>query len=443
MKLIRINSKLFPNRYKKYTNHDLSFGVIGVENDEIKFFLDPRYIEFAEKAGLNFEPYENLPKNNVVLDPWEWSVGEFDSLRLKNYSFEFYEDYKIEAFFNDKIDLKVYENFTKEKKSSFLVSNFDNLKKPSLPFFIGSGEVYYDPNLTPLAYKGFLKSSLKCFDPFSSSDAILQEERIEGYKEFLKDDAKSWSLFLDFLYKNWKHISELEAVLEFNKIREIGKKELAFETILGGGENSAQIHGKPSAFKIKEGVCLIDAGVKINGFISDISRSVWLSDDLPSDEVKEAYTKVLKAHILFASFKGKPDDFDLIKKVSQSVDEIVSFRHALGHGLGMQSGKVHAFPSIAKKSVHYFKPGMIITNEPGFYVHGKFGIRIENIMQVKLEAGVMCFELLSFVPLEFSLIIDSMLTVSEKKWLKDYHEKCEKGFCSALKRKIEPFLSII
>ena len=91
MKLIRINSKLFPNRYKKYTNHDLSFGVIGIENDEIKFFLDPRYIEFAEKAGLNFEPYENLPKNNVVLDPWEWSVGEFDSLRLKNYSFEFYE----------------------------------------------------------------------------------------------------------------------------------------------------------------------------------------------------------------------------------------------------------------------------------------------------------------------------------------------------------------
>jgi methionine aminopeptidase len=443
VKLVKINSKLFPNRYKKYTNHDLSFGAVGIEGDEIKFFLDSRYFEFAKKVGLNFEPYENLPKKNVVLDPWEWSIGEFNSLALESYSFEFYEDYKIEHFFNDKIDLEVYENFAHENKLSFLVSHFDNIKKPSLPYFIGSGRVSCDSSLTPLAFNGFIKGCVKFFDPVRSSDSILPDGKVDDYKAFLKQDAQNWNVFLDYLYKNWQNIKESQAVLEFNKIREIGKNELAFETILGSGKNSAQIHGRPSNVAMNEGVCLIDAGVKINGFISDISRSVWLSDALPSDEIKEAYTKVLKAHILFASFKAKASDEGLIKEISKKVDEVVNFSHALGHGLGMKSGFVHAFPAISKKSSHFLRPGMIITNEPGFYVQNSFGVRIENIMMVKLEADIMFFEVLSYIPLEFSLIIDSMLTVSEKKWLKKYHEKCAEDSCGILKRKIEPFLSII
>ncbi len=157
--------------------------------------------------------------------------------------------------------------------------------------------------------------------------------------------------------------------------------EEAFTPIVSFGENTARIHTEPTQKKLKrEMPVLIDFGVKYKGVSTDITRSFWFGDS-PSEEylnVRKTVKKALKA----AENSIKPGvetsvAFEAAMRVLTSNHAEVSecLPHALGHGIGF---RVHQNPRMSAQSGQQFKPGQIITLEPGIYIPEKFGVRIEN-----------------------------------------------------------------
>ena len=114
----------------------------------------------------------------------------------------------------------------------------------------------------------------------------------------------------------------------------------------------------------------------------------------------------------------------------------MNYAHGTGHGVGYFLN-VHEGPhAISKKNNIYFKEGMIVSNEPGYYEKNKFGIRIENLIYVKRNKKKICFENLTMAPIDKDLIIQKNLNETEKKWLNNYHKTVYKNL-SKFMNKIE------
>jgi len=202
----------------------------------------------------------------------------------------------------------------------------------------------------------------------------------------------------------------------------------SFSTISGSGPNSAIIHYKASTKSnrtLKKGdLYLVDSGGQYSFGTTDVTRTISL--DNSSKYIKEIYTRVLKGHIAVSDYKIKKSsngsDVDLnarkpLKKIN------LDYPHGTGHGVGYFLN-VHEGPqSISKKSKVNLKPGMIISNEPGYYKEGYFGIRIENLIYVKKNK----FEELTMAPIEKELIKKKMLSDKEIAWLNKYHSTVKKN----------------
>jgi len=172
-----------------------------------------------------------------------------------------------------------------------------------------------------------------------------------------------------------------------------GCKE-AFESIVASGERSAMPHGRPTDRRIQKGdAVVIDMGAVVQGYHSDITRTVCLGE--PNDEKKKVYDTLQKAQE--AAYKavkpgaiGKEVDA-AARKVIQEAGYAEFFTHGLGHGIGLE---VHEGPSVRRASEQVLEPGMVITVEPGIYLPGKFGMRLEDDVLVT-DNG---YELLSTLP---------------------------------------------
>ncbi len=171
--------------------------------------------------------------------------------------------------------------------------------------------------------------------------------------------------------------SEFAGILEY-EFKLNGGEKPAFDTIVSFGEGSAVPHYKTSNVKLKMGMpVLIDAGVKVNGYCSDITRSFYFGK--APEEYIRAHSAVLNAHIkAFNEIKvgslGSEAD-NIARSYLKSVGLDKYFTHSLGHGVGV---KIHEFPRLSKKSNSVIKDGAVFTIEPGVYFDGKFGIRIED-----------------------------------------------------------------
>ena len=149
--------------------------------------------------------------------------------------------------------------------------------------------------------------------------------------------------------------------------------------------------------------------------------------------MRDRFTRVLKGHIGLATalFPEGTRGVDLDPFARRALwDAGLDFDHGTGHGVGSYLS-VHEGPqSISKRSMVELKPGMIISNEPGFYKEGAFGIRIENLVLVQPakkpgggDRAMMSFETLTFAPIDRRLVDVSLLTVTERAWLNDYHAR--------------------
>lgn len=204
----------------------------------------------------------------------------------------------------------------------------------------------------------------------------------------------------------------------------------SFATICGGGGNGAIVHyralpGEDQAIP-RDSLCLIDSGGQYRHATTDITRTI--ATGTPPRHMAEAFTHVLRAHIALATcrFPAATDGIQLDAITRAPLWQAgMDFAHGTGHGVGCCLS-VHEGPaSISKRSTRAIEPGMILSNEPGYYVAGEFGIRIENLVHVtEDEPGAMLrLDTISLVPIDRRLIIPGLMAAAEIDWLNAYHRR--------------------
>ena len=269
--------------------------------------------------------------------------------------------------------------------------------------------------------------------------AIKNKVEIRGMRTAHKRDAVAMCQFLAWLDKEAPkgNVDEISAAqhLEGLRARTNKLKEISFDTISGSGPNGAIVHYRVTADtnrKLGKGeLYLVDSGAQYADGTTDITRTVAVGK--PTDEMRDRFTRVLKGHIGLATarFPEGTRGVDLDPFARRALwDAGLDFDHGTGHGVGSYLS-VHEGPqSISKRSMVELKPGMIISNEPGFYKEGGFGIRIENLVLVQAakkptggDRAMMSFETLTWAPIDRRLVDARLLTQAERDWLNAYHAR--------------------
>ncbi len=266
-------------------------------------------------------------------------------------------------------------------------------------------------------------------DPCYSFKSIKNKSEI---KNMISTHVKDGVALTKFIYwiknLNKKKITEIDAQNKLERFRKLNNDYLfpSFNTIAGAGANGAIVHyraQKKTAKEIKKNhIFLCDSGGQYKFGTTDVTRTICFTK--PSKHVKNIFTKVLKGHIAVATvdlkknFNGKLIDYQARRYLKKC---LLDYEHGTGHGVGFFLN-VHEGPqSISKYNNIRIKEGMILSNEPGYYKKGHFGIRIENLLYVKKFKKKIFFENLTLAPIDKELINFYDLTKEEKKYLFNYH----------------------
>jgi len=270
--------------------------------------------------------------------------------------------------------------------------------------------------------------------PIEKMKAIKNKIEIKGAISAHIKDGVALSKFLYWLNKY--KITDNSELLASNKINTFREKQknficTSFETISGFASNGAIVHyrvTKKSNKKFtKNNLYLCDSGGQYLEGTTDVTRTVAIGK--PSENMKNHFTTVLKGHIALASaifpYGTSGNDLDLLARLPLWKKDL-NYGHGTGHGVG-SCLSVHEGPHrISKGSFCVLEPGMITSNEPGFYLKNKYGIRIENLMLVKKiknkkNKNMLAFQTLTLAPIDIKLIKYSLLTKEEICWLNNYH----------------------
>ncbi|KAJ3328237.1 hypothetical protein HDU76_010333 [Blyttiomyces sp. JEL0837] len=288
---------------------------------------------------------------------------------------------------------------------------------------------------------------LESRSPIQSAKSIKNATEIDGFRNCHIRDASALCQYFAWLEEELaingnKTLTEVEAADKLEAFRRqlphfVG---LSFDTISSTGPNGSIIHYKPTVEKCKvidvNALYLCDSGAQYLDGTTDVTRTMHFG--VPSVFEKEAFTRVLKGHIqldLTIFPRGTTGYLlDVISRMSLWRGGL-DFRHGTGHGVGSFLN-VHEGPhGIGTRIIFNDVPleaGMTITNEPGYYEDGAFGIRIENVMIVKeVETknnfggrGYLGFEHVTVVPIQTKLIDVKLLTPEEKAWINAYNAEC-------------------
>ncbi len=289
-----------------------------------------------------------------------------------------------------------------------------------------------DKNSCSIFNKNIILSKFKILneiDPCYSLKSVKNKTEIKNMIDAHIADGAALTKFLYWI-KNKKNFNftEIDAEKKLEKFRKKNNNFLypSFNTIAGAGPNGAIIHyraNKNSNRKInKKDIFLCDSGGQYKFGTTDVTRTVCFSK--PSAKIKNIFTRVLKGHI--AVFNTNLNKFNTGKEIDKKARYFLNkinldYGHGTGHGVGYFLN-VHEGPqAISKYNNVKIKPGMILSNEPGYYEKKKFGIRIENLIYVKKSNNKMIFKNLTLAPIDTDLINFKMLNTSEKKYLFSYH----------------------
>jgi len=296
-------------------------------------------------------------------------------------------------------------------------------------------KIFLDSLSCSIYYKNLLKKKniiVEKIDPIHFFKSIKNITEIKNMKKSHLSDGAALTKFLFWVKKNFrkKKITELFAQKKLENFRKMNKsyKFPSFNTISGSGPNTAIIHYRASPKtnrSLRKGdLYLVDSGGQYSFGTTDVTRTISL--DNKSNYIKEIYTRVLKGHIAVSNFPLKKNSTG--SKVDQSARKFLKkikldYPHGTGHGVGYFLN-VHEGPqSFSKNNKVNLKNGMIISNEPGYYKEGSFGIRIENLIYINQNK----FEELTMVPIEKDLINKKMLNKNEINWINKYHSRVRKN----------------
>ncbi len=275
-------------------------------------------------------------------------------------------------------------------------------------------------------------------DPVALPRARKNPVEVEGTRRAHVRDGAALARFLHWLATEGQsgQVDEIEAAVKLETFRAQSAEleDLSFESISGAGPNGAIVHYRVTTKtnkKLKRGsLYLVDSGGQYADGTTDVTRTVAIGR--PSKEMRERYTLVLKGHIALARvrFPEGTTGTHLDVLARQFLWEAgLDYDHGTGHGVGSYLG-VHEGPQRISKHRNdaALEPGMIVSNEPGYYKTGAYGIRIENLQVVtppeQLEGGereMLGFETLTMAPLDRRLVVKAMLSKEERAWIDGYH----------------------
>lgn len=316
-----------------------------------------------------------------------------------------------------------------------------------------------DPKLTPVWFKETLESTgaetEEIDDPVAKPRACKTPSEQKAIIDAHVTDGVAMTRFLKWISDEAPKgkLTEMDIVTRLKEFRAMEPSfvEPSFDTIAGWADNGAVVHynvndDPENAKAIKgSGILLIDSGGQYPGGTTDITRTVAVGK--PSDDMKKHFTLVLKGHIAIATgqfpegTKGEHIDSWARKALW---DHGLDYDHSTGHGVGCYLSVHETASNITKgKSAMSIKPGMLISNEPGFYKEGAYGIRIESLVLAqefgkRAHAGrdvkMLNFKTVTMAPIDRNLINSSLLDDKELQWLNDYHEEVYQ----TLKDRLEP-----
>lgn len=283
---------------------------------------------------------------------------------------------------------------------------------------------------------------LKRRDPTVLPRAIKNDAEVGGQKAAQARDGAAVSRFLKWVSDEAPK-GGLDEIIASDRLEAFRKehgdlRDLSFDTISAYGPNGALPHYKGTAesnLPFKSGTLyLVDSGGQYEDGTTDITRTVPIGE--PTDEMRDRFTRVLQGHIAIATarFPAGTRGSQLDSFARRPLwDAGVDYAHGTGHGVGsflsVHEGPQRISPAGSSQSGgdEPLKAGMFLSNEPGYYKQGDFGIRIENlvlVVPIKIagqEKDMLGFETLTFVPIDKSLIKAEMLSPSERDWLNSYH----------------------
>ncbi len=302
-------------------------------------------------------------------------------------------------------------------------------------------KVQIDPAWAPEAIRSALAKSRASIataqDPCTLPKARKNSIEQEGARLAQRRDGAAVARFLHWLEREAPkgHLTELAAAEKLKDFRAAtGElKDLSFESIPASGPHAASPHYHASAEsnrKLRNGeIFLIDSGAQYLDGTTDITRTVIVGQ--PTDEMRDRFTRVLKGMINLSRIRFPRgtcgSQLDVLARAALWTAGL-DFDHGTGHGVGSYLS-VHEGPARINKSDRTpLEPGMILSNEPGYYKQGAYGIRIENLVMVheaKDIAGgdrkMLGFETLTLCPIDRRLIDTGLLTRDELQWLDAYH----------------------
>jgi len=284
-------------------------------------------------------------------------------------------------------------------------------------------------------------------DPCAFDKACKNSTEIQGTHAAHLRDGVALVKFLHWLDAEApkETLTEIAAAdkLEALRAENDSFKGLSFPTISGVGPNGAVVHYKVDASSNrplkKNDIYLVDSGAQYLDGTTDITRTIFLGDVCEDPEIKDRYTRVLKGHIALgaARFPVSTTGGALDSLARQFLWQIgEDYAHGTGHGVGSYLCVHEAPQRISKKGADApLKPGMILSNEPGFYKEDFYGIRLENLVLVTEsdQEGWLKFEQLTWAPFDKRLIEQSLLTSDEIDWIDAYHAEVKEKLAGHLK----------
>lgn len=320
---------------------------------------------------------------------------------------------------------------------------------PALKGFAGK-KVAVDPERAVSAIFGALKAGgadiVELRDPTVLAKAVKNPVEQAGHRAAQKRDGAALSRFLHWIATEAPKggVTELSAAEKLHAFRaETGKlKDLSFDTISGAGPNGAVVHYRVSEETNRtlepSSMYLVDSGGQYLDGTTDVTRTVWVGPGEPTAEMKDRFTRVLKGHIALARavFPAGTRGTQLDTLARQFLWAAgVDYAHGTGHGVGSFLA-VHEGPQRIATSAggqagteEPLAAGMFVSNEPGYYKTGEYGIRIENLILVEpreiagAEGEYLGFETLTYAPIDRALVDTEIMTRDELRWWDEYHAK--------------------
>ncbi len=395
----KVTGESSKNKIKKITNF------LKKEKADLIFISAPENVAWLLNIRGNDNPNSPIPNAHLLLD--------------------------INKRFNLIAKKKNFKNLLKERKirpkQIVEPNNFENFIRK-----LKGKKIIIDNKTCSLFYENIFKKKLKIFkkeDPTYHLKSIKNKTEIQNMINCHIIDGVALTKFLFWIKKvNKKQITELDAQKKLEKFRKKSQNYLypSFNTIAGSGANAAIVHyraTKKSSKKIlKNEIFLCDSGGQYKYGTTDVTRTICFSP--PKKNIKDIFTKVLKGHIAVVNSDlnklktGK--EIDIRARQFLKKDNL-NYEHGTGHGVGFFLN-VHEGPqAISKYNSVKISEGMILSNEPGYYKKGYFGIRIENLVYVKKIGSKLFFENLTLAPIENDLIDFKQLTKNEKNYLFKYN----------------------